>query len=76
MYAHTSKIVAFNWCKSQIDRLTKIVRVELGKGIEGEADAVLSRGETDVPEKGGDNGRVLAVRVETEQTVDLINGVL
>ena len=63
-----------NWCKSH--RLTEVIRVEFGKGVKSEADAVLGRGKTNVSKERGDDGRVLAVRVEAEQTVNLVDGVL
>ena len=57
-------------------RLTKIIRIEFSERVESETDSVLCRRKTDVPEEGGDDGRVLAVRVDAQETVDLIDGVL
>ena len=56
--------------------LTKAVTVELGKRVECEADPKFSRGKTNVAKERGDDGCGLAVRVEGEETVDLVYGVL
>ena len=56
--------------------LTKVVCVEFGKRVESEADTILGRCKTDVAMERRDDGCVLAVGVEGEETVDLIDGVL